>query len=269
MEDQVQSTESTGVESASVAGEQTQDTFTQESSESPSYETNTGVETTEVAAQVKDEKDFSAALKAREAQLRQQMEKDYVERIKGMETQAQMMDRVAKFYGYESHDEFVQAFEQAEQQRLIQQEAQKLGVDESVIRDHLSPLKQQLSKYESELQALKHQESVRQVEAEVASLKAKYPDFGQYEQQVFDMVMKGEAGSLETAYRLASYDDKMAAIAKQKEQEVLANVTKRSSNQVLSSNDGPSNTQFSIANASLDDIRKISERVQRGERITF
>lgn len=181
----------------------------------------------------------------------------------------QKLERIAKFYGYESHDEFSQAFEQAEQEKRVQEEAQKLGVDENVIREHLSPLKQQLSKYESELQTLRQQESVRQVESEVTSLKAKYPDFDQYQEKVFDMMLKGEVNSMETAYRLASYDDKIAAVAKQKEQEVLANVTRRGEKQVLPSNDGASSTQFSIANASLDDIRAISERVRRGERITF
>lgn len=262
MEDQTQSTEMSGVESASVAGEQSQELVKNETFVS---DENPGADTQEVAGPVKDEKDFSTALKAREAQLRQQMEKEYGERVSKAEQYQQNLERIAKFYGYESHDAYMEALATAEHERKIQAEAEKFGVPEEFIREELSPLKNEVEELRKEREHYKQQEAIRQVEAEVNALKSKYPDFPQYERQVFDMVLNGEVNSLETAYRLASYDDKL----RQKEQEVLANVTKRSNNQVLSSNDGPSDKNFSIKDASLDDIKSISERVRRGERIVL
>lgn len=266
MEGQAQNNESTGVEGAAVAGEQSQETI---SNESTSAETNTGVETTEVAAQVKDEKDFSAALKARETQLRQQMEKEYGERAKQADAYQQKLDKVAKFYGYDSHDEYMTALDQAEQDRLIQEQASKFGVPEDFIRQELSPLKNEVETLRQERERYQKQENERIFNAALAEVKQKYPDFESYQDKVFDMVVKGEAGSLESAYRLASYDDRIAATAKQTQQETLANLTKRGEKQVLASNDGTSDTQFSLASASLEDIRKISERVRNGERITL
>jgi len=180
--------------------------------------------------------------------------------------QAAYLERVAKYNGFNDTSQWMQAFEQAEQQKLIEAEADRLGVDEAVIREHLSPLRNQLTQYEQQLKTIQQQEALRQVEAEVASLTAKYPDFEQYRDKVFDMALQ-RGYKLEDAYVLASHHDKLESIAKQKEQEVLANVTRRDNNQLLPSNDGPANPNISIADASFEDIQKISERVQRGERI--
>jgi hypothetical protein len=67
------------------------------------------------------------------------------------------------------------------------------------------------------------------------------------------------------AYQLANRE----AILRQKEQEVLAQVTGRSERQILPSNDRPNNVQFDPANMSLKEILDLSARAQGGERITF
>jgi hypothetical protein len=190
------------------------------------------------------------------------------QRATELETQAQTLDRVAKFYGYQTHDEFVQAFEQVEQQRRIEEESKRMGVDETVIRDYFQPMNQKLQQYETELQTLKQQETMRKVEQEINQLRTKYEDFDQYQDAIFDMAMN-RGYELEHAYRIASYDDRIQRVAQQKEQEVLAKVTARDQKQVLPSNDAPNNIQFDPANMTSEDIKRISERVQRGERITF
>lgn len=182
--------------------------------------------------------------------------------------QAQYLDRVAKFYGFDSHDEFIKSFEEAEQNKRIEAEAAKLGVPEEVIREHLQPLNQKLQSYESELKQLKEKEFQRQIEADISSLKSKYDDFEQYQEKVFAKAIE-KGYSLEDAYILVSHQDKLERLGKETEQQVLARITGRDEKQVLSSNDKAGNITFDPENMSLEDIEKISERVQRGEKITF
>lgn len=227
-----------------------------------------GVETTEVAAQIEDEKDFAAALKAREAKLREQIEKEYSEKYQSVETRAQMLDRIAKFYGYDNYEDFQKAFEQAERDQLAKEEAARLGMDEELYRKYLQPVNQKLKEYEETIQMLKQQEMQRQIEAEVNMLKSKYPDFEEVKEKVFDLAIQ-KGYTLEDAYILSTYQDKIANIGKEKEQEVLANIMKREEKQVLPSSDKPGDIQLDPEKMSLADIEEISRRVRRGERITF
>lgn len=251
----------TGVEQVPAAGEQT------ETVEQP-VQGETGVEVTGAADQIKDEKDFSAALKAREEQLRRQIEKEYGEKYQTVETQAQMLDRVAKYYGYENHNEFQQAFEQAEREKQAKEEAQRLGMDEEAYLKYLQPVNEKLTQYEQTIHELKQKEMQRQIESEVVSLTAKYPDFEENKGKVFDIAIQ-KGYSLEDAYILATYQTKLEKVGKEKEQEVIANITRRDQSQILSSNDKPGDVQFDPAKMSLKDIEEISRRVQSGERITF
>ncbi|KAF6597511.1 hypothetical protein H6F38_34160, partial [Paenibacillus sp. EKM208P] len=70
------------------------------------------------------------------------------EKAQQAERYQEMLDRTAKYYGFDNHDDYMAALEQAEMDKRIQQEADKLGVDEEVIRNHLQPLNQKVSEYE-------------------------------------------------------------------------------------------------------------------------
>lgn len=180
----------------------------------------------------------------------------------------QHLEKVAKFSGYDSPDEFISALEQAERMQQIQQEASKLGVNEDVYKEHFEPFKEKLSTMEQELMIYKEKEAFRAIENEVNTLKSKYEDFGQIEDKVFDLAQE-KGYNLEDAYKLLTYETRIDNVARQKEQEVLARVTGRDEKQVLASNDQPSNTNFDPANMSLDEIKALSKRAQMGERITF
>jgi hypothetical protein len=181
--------------------------------------------------------------------------------------QTEYLNRLATMSGYNSTEDFIAAVEEAEQLQQMQEEAQRMGVDEDTYREYFQPVNNEVSQLRNQLETLQRQEVSRQVEAEVNSLKEKYADFDQYERDVFELAMQGY--KLEDAYKLVSYEDKLNSIGQQKEQEVLAKITGRDQKQVLSSTDQPHNTQFDPDNMSLEDIQKLSERVQRGERITF
>lgn len=257
-EDQVLEQE-TGVEEASVAGEQIQ-----ESNDNTLIQDETGVQE-EVAAPVKDEKDFSTALKAREAQLRKQLEKEY----EPYKQQTSYLDKLAQMSGYTNTQEFLQAVEQAEQQRKIQEEAQRMGVDESTYQQYFQPVNDRLQSYERELETLRTERAQREIENTVQQLRGKYEDFDVYADQSFNMVLTGEVRDLERAYRLASMDDKYASMSKQKEQEVLARVAGRDGRQILPSTDKPGQVKFDPSSMSFDEIQELSRRARSGERITF
>jgi predicted RNase H-like nuclease (RuvC/YqgF family) len=170
--------------------------------------------------------------------------------------------------GYSNTQEFLQAVEQAEQQRQVEQEASRMGIDPNTYQQYFQPVNQRLQSYEQELQHLRMQETTRQIESQVAQLERKYPDFSKYANDAFNMAIT-RGYDLEHAYRLASYEDKMNNLSKQTEQQVLAQVTGRSGKQVLPSTDKPNDTKFDPSSMSLNDIEAISKRVARGERITF
>jgi hypothetical protein len=162
-------------------------------------------------------------LKAREEQIRSQLEQEFGGKAKEAERYQQMLDRTAKFYGFDNHDEYMAALDQAEQDRLIQQEAERMGVPEDVIREHMQPMKQELNEYKQKLATIEEQEQLRKIEAEIQTLSTRYPDFDQYKQQIFDLA--GTRGySLEDAYKLATYEDRVNSAANQARQETIRNI---------------------------------------------
>lgn len=252
----------TGVEDAPVA-EGGSDEQPQESQEAQETQAETSPN---ADPEIKDEKDFAAALKAREEQLRQQLEKEYGSKAKQAETNEQYLDRIARFHGYADHEAFLKAFEEAEREQMVKREAERLGLDEEVYRTVLQPLNEKLTQQEKTLKELQEREAMHKVNAEVAELKAKYPDFEQIEDKVFQFAIE-RGYRLEDAYILLTYQNKIASIQQQTEQQVLANVTGRDEKQVLPGRDKPTDTSFDISKASLAEIEALSERVKRGERI--
>jgi hypothetical protein len=263
MEDQVFEQE-TGVESASAAEEQQVEYESNDQSDTSSYE-ETGVEPSDAAGQIKDEKDFSSALKAREAQLRKQIEQEYTP----YKQQASAIEKLSQMSGYTNTQEFLQAVEQAEQQRRIQEEAQRMGVDESTYQQYFQPVNERLQNYERELETLRTERAQREIENTVQQLRSKYDDFDTYADQAFNMVLSGEVRDLERAYRLSSMDDKFNNLSKQKEQEVLARVSGRDGRQVLPSTDKPGQVKVDPSSMSFEEIQELSRRARSGERITF
>lgn len=177
--------------------------------------------------------------------------------------QAQYLDRLATMQGFGNTSEFLNALEQYEQEQRIQREAEKLGVDEAVIRDHLNPLKSELEQIKRQNELFQRQEMERQVAGELNRMREKYSDFDQYRDNIAELVQRGYA--LEDAYRLSSYDN----VYKRIEQEVLKNVRDRGEKQVLPSRDRANQQKVNPQHMSLEDIEAISARVARGERISF
>lgn len=180
----------------------------------------------------------------------------------------QHLQKVAQITGYSNIEELIQAAQEAEEQQRIQQESQRLGVDEEAYRKHFEPVNSELQQLKTELQTLRERERIQQIDAEVNSLRSKYDDFSKYEKQVFDTAIE-KGYTLEDAYKLVTYEDRIQNIARQKEQEVLAQVTGRDEKQVIPSNDKPSNNNFNPANMSFEEIQELSRRARAGERITF
>jgi cupin superfamily acireductone dioxygenase involved in methionine salvage len=260
VEEQVQM-EQSGVEEVPAA--EVQETETAVETQTSEQVDNSGVEQSEVAAQ-NDEKGFAKALKAREEQIRAQLEQEYGGKAKEAERYQQMLDRTARFYGFDNHDEYMTALEQAEQDRLIQQEAEKMGVPEEVIREHMQPMKQELSEYKQKLAAIEEQEQLRKIEAEIQTLSSRYSDFDQYKQQVFDLA--GNRGySLEDAYKIATYEDRMNAAANQARQETIRNLQQNAETSTGSLGaDAPEQASGYLA-MSREERRAFKERVKSGK----
>ncbi|WP_054958700.1 hypothetical protein [Paenibacillus dakarensis] len=260
MEDQVQM-ENTGVEEVPAA--EVQETETQVETQSSEQVDNSGVEQSEVAAQ-NDEKGFAKALKAREEQIRAQLEQEYGTKAKEADRYQQMLDRTAKYYGFDNHDDYMTALEQAEQDRLIQQEAEKMGVPEDVIREHMQPMKQKLTEYEQKLQQIEEQEQLRKIEAEIQTLSSRYPDFDQYKKQVFDLA--GNRGySLEDAYKIATYEDRMNSAAQQARQETIRNIQQNAETATGALGADAPDQAAGYAGMSAAERKAFRERVKSGQ----
>lgn len=188
--------------------------------------------------------------------------------LEALKQQSGYLDKLAQLSGYQTQDELFNAIQEMEEQQRIQQETQRLGIDENTYRQHFQPVNQKMQEMERQLQEFQRQETQRQVEAEVEGLRSKYEDFSEQEDQVFKFAIDNNV-SLENAYKLMNFESRVNQAAQQAEQQTLARVTGRDERQVLSSKDQPNNVQFDPSSMSLEDIQALSARVQRGERITF
>ena len=178
--------------------------------------------------------------------------------------QAAYLERIAKRQGFENPSDFISAFEEMEKQRKMEEEAEKLGVDTEVFKQYMEPMRSELEQLKHERESFQKAESERQLEAEILRLKSVYPDFENVQDKVFDIAIQ-KGYELEDAYILSTYQDK----AKQIEQQTLAKIAGRDQKQVLSSIDKPGEQIFDVNNLTSAQIKDISQRVQRGERITL
>ncbi|SDX05418.1 hypothetical protein [Paenibacillus sp. PDC88] len=186
------------------------------------------------------------------------------EKAQQAERYQQNLDRIAKFYGYDSHDSYLEALEQAEQDRRIQEEAQKLGVDEEVIRTHLQPMQEKLSKYEKEMQTIREQENLRMVESQIQTLSAKYPDFGKHQNAIIQMsIDKGY--DLEDAYILTTHQERLNAAKQEAQRETLKNIQRNADSSTGFLGEDAPDQDGSYASMSAADRKAFRERVKRGE----
>lgn len=202
------------------------------------------------------------------------------QRATELESQVKYLEKRARQEGFADVDSYLKAIDEYEQQQQIERESARMGVDPETYAQYFAPVNQQLSElqqkvqtYEQQLTSQQQQEqAVKQwsslydahpnlVESSSAFNEGKAPDW--YTPQMQELVGRGYDPL--HAYELTHKD----TLIRQKEQEVLARVTGRDEKQVLPSTDSPNNLQFDPNNMSFDEIQKISERVRRGERITF
>jgi hypothetical protein len=190
------------------------------------------------------------------------------QRAEELEKTASYLDKLAQLSGYQSTEEFIRAVEQAEEQRRIEEEARKFGIDPEVYRQHFELVNAELQQLRAKLNQLEQERAIKEVEREVNELRSKYEDFEKYEEKVFELaIQKGYA--LEDAYKLVAYEDHISKVMKQTEQEVLAKVRGRDQKQVLPSNDRPNHAKLDPANMTFEQIEELSRRARMGERITF
>lgn len=190
------------------------------------------------------------------------------ERSTQLEAQAKNLERVAKAYGFPDVDSYMTALDKYEQEQQIAEEAAKLGVDESVIVEHLAPLKQKLSEYETQMQSIREKEASLRIEQEIADLKTRFTDFDKYKERAFELAI--DSGyKLEDAYKLASYEDKIASTAKQTEADTIRKLqaNAQSTPGALGAEGAEHKTGF--AAMSKADQRKFIEDVKAGRRTSF
>lgn len=190
------------------------------------------------------------------------------ERATQLEQQAKSLERVAKLYGYDSADSYLQAIDQAEQDRLVQEEADRLGVPEDFIRSELQPLKGELTQLRQEREQLQLKEQQIQINAELSELRTKYKDFDNYNEQIFDMVTNKGYG-LEHAYMVASFPDQIANTRKQAEAETIRNLQQNAESSTGSLSQGDVDHKTGFANLSREEQRRMIAEVKQGTRKTL
>lgn len=276
--EEYQSTES--VVEASVDAGQGETSF--ESSEPSTSEvqaSESGVNS-EVAAPSTPKNNFGDALQKELARREAKMKEQYEAQVSAAQRHQQYLERQARIAGFRDVSEYMEALDQYEQQQQMEREASKMGLDLDTYQQYFAPVSQELEQLRSKVQSFEQQQQQKETTERNQSLwKSLYDTYPSllesanaftegnnpewYNDRMQSLVSKGYDPI--DAYELAHKD----TLFRQKEQEVLARVTGRDAKQILPSNDRPNNVQFDPANMSMDEILKLSERVQRGERITF
>lgn len=182
--------------------------------------------------------------------------------------QATRAEQIAKAAGFANVDDYFEAVDAQLQERQTAEAAARMQVDPETYKQFFAPVHTELSQTKQELARLQQSDLERQIKADYDRLSTQYPDFKEHEDKVWVLATERRL-PLEDAYKLVSFDSRIAATKLETEQQVLANITGRDNKQVLSGKDQGANTALDPNNMSLSDIASISARVQRGERITF
>jgi hypothetical protein len=182
-----------------------------------------------------------------------------------LKQQTAYLDRLAKLSGYQTTDDFIQAVEAAERQREMQEAAAKMNIDPETYQQYFQPVNSELEELRSKVSEFEQKELTRQVEAEVNELRQKYSDFGEYEEKVIDLAIE-RGYRLEDAYKVATYEDRIAKVAQQKEQEVIQKLQQNQLSSAGSLAGGDVSHNTNISQMSKTDFQRLKESVLRGER---
>jgi hypothetical protein len=182
--------EGTGVEGAPDAG--VQPTETSE---------NTGVETPVDAAQVKDEKDFAKAIKAKEEHLRKQMESEYAEKYKDYDVSKKALEYMMRTNGIDDPLTVKEKIELAELEEKAENE--NLTVEELQRRQELEELKAWKKSVEEKEQQDQQYKQFRSQLDEYA--KGKEADAGVLE-KFMDDNFADQGKTFDVAYKAMQYD---------------------------------------------------------------
>lgn len=145
------------------------------------------------------------------------------EKAQQAERYQQMLDRTAKFYGFDTHESYMDALEQAETERRITEEAERLGVSEDVIREYVQPLKSELDQLKQRDQQRAEQDALQKVESQISSMEsdtANYPNFAQHKAEVINLAAT-QGLSLDYAYKILTYDTRVTSAQQQAQQEAI------------------------------------------------
>ncbi|MED3574503.1 hypothetical protein [Cytobacillus praedii] len=140
----------------------------------------------------------------------------------------QHLQMVAQITGYSSIDELIQAAQQAEEQQRVQNEAQRLGMDEEAYRQYIAPVNDELSTVKKQLEDMQVESFKRQVDAELSELR-KDENFPKYEQEMFEIATKYKM-TLTEAYEFASLrglKEQIPSLQQQAEQKVVDQIKAR------------------------------------------
>lgn len=140
----------------------------------------------------------------------------------------QHLQRVAQITGYSSIDELIQAAQQAEEQQRVQNEAQRLGMDEEAYRQYIAPMNDELSTVKKQMEEMRVESFKKQIDAEINELK-KDENFPKYEQAMFEMATK-YGMTLTEAYEFASLrglKEQIPSLQQQTEQRVVDQIKAR------------------------------------------
>ena len=129
-------------------------------------------------------------------------------------------------------------------------------------------MKEKIAAFEEKEKALEQERAMVRIEQEVNGLKAKYSDFEQYQDRVFDLAIK-DGYKLEDAYRLASYEDKIANIAKQTEAETIKKIQQNGATATGSLGAEGAEHKTGFASLSKAEQRRMIEEVKQGKRTSF
>ena len=222
------------------------------------------VENQAVDAPKGDSDNVGQAIKAEVARREAQLKKQYEEQIKAAETYQRNLDRAARYHGFENHDAYMKALDQAERQREIEREAERLGVDPSVIKEYIEPVKSQLTEMQKKVQEYEQAERVRQVEAEIARLSAANPDFKQREEQVFTLAME-RGYTLEDAYIILTHNERIERARQEAQQEAIRKLDQNATTSPGALGADSPEEKSGYAAMTPSERRAFRDRVKRGQ----
>ncbi|MFK7695656.1 hypothetical protein [Paenibacillus sp. HJGM_3] len=186
------------------------------------------------------------------------------ERAKQAENYQQSLDRIAKFYGYESHDDYMKALDEAETQRQIEAEARRLGVDPSVIQEYVQPMKTEVQTLKQQLEQYKNAEIMKMIEAEEADIRKDDPGYDQIKDQVHGLAMQ-RGLKVSEAYILLTHSKKVEQAKLQAEQEAITKLKQNADTSTGALGADAPEEKTGYLNMTPAERRAFRERVKRGE----